>query len=352
MNKRKQLAAMQGKPWVMDSASLAELEDILESGDPVDAETVAQRLGIRIRGGDSVLVGSLAVIPIVGVIEFRPSWLSDFGITVPTLRVSAAIHAALEDPQVSTIVLDIDSPGGTVEGVMELAAEIRKARDVKPIIAIANPRAASAAYWLASQASEIVVTPSGGVGSVGVYLMHVELSARIEKEGYKITFVSAGDHKVEGNPYQPLSKEAQEKFQADVDAIYDVFIADVAKGRKVSKSKVLKQFGQGRMLLAKDALAAGMVDRIAAADEVFQKLHRSKTRGRRSEEMTVREFEEALRDGESFSNAEAKRIASIVYGEVVTTEPPPRDEGEDLKALAGSLQDLLRSIPGKSQDKG
>ena len=349
MNNKKKLAALQSRTWVMDSATLGELGDILEGGGPVDAETVAQRLGIRIRSGDAVAVGSLAVIPIVGVIEYRPSWLSDFGVTVPTLRVSAAIRAALEDPQISTIVLDIDSPGGTVDGVMELAAEIRKAREVKPIIAIANPRAASAAYWIAAQATEIVITPSGDVGSIGVYLMHVEQSARIEKEGYKITFVSAGKHKVEANPYQPLSEEAQADLQANVNAIYDVFVSDVAKGRKVTKSKVLKQFGEGRMLLAKDALAAGMVDRIASADEVFQKLHRSKTRGRRSEEMSVREFEEALRDGESFSNAESKRIASLVYGGEVT-ETPPRDEGEDLKALAVSLEDLLRSIPRASNE--
>jgi signal peptide peptidase SppA len=131
-----------------------------------------------------------------------------------------------------------------------------------PVTAIANTLAGSAAYWLASQADEVVVSPSGFVGSIGVFARHVDESAALAQEGLKVTLISAGDYKVEGNPYEPLSDEAQAAIQALVNETYDAFVNDVAAGRNVSAGDVLAGFGQGRMFSAQGAVAAGLADRV------------------------------------------------------------------------------------------
>jgi signal peptide peptidase SppA len=169
-------------------------------------------------------------------------------------------------------VFDVDSPGGTVTGVPELAAEIFAARGKKPIVAVANGMAASAAIWLATAADQVVCIPSGEVGSIGVYCAHQDVSAAMEKAGVSITFIKAGKFKTEGNPYEPANAEYFAYQQKGVDDTYQDFLAAVAKGRGVSVEKVEADFGQGRMLSAKDALAAGLIDRIATLDEVVSEL--------------------------------------------------------------------------------
>jgi signal peptide peptidase SppA len=168
-----------------------------------------------------------------------------------------AFRAALADPDVAHIVLDIDSPGGAVDLIPEAAAEIRAGRARKPVTAIANTDAASAAYWLASQASELVVTPSGKVGSIGVFAAHDDISAAQEKLGVKTTLISAGDHKTEESPFEPLTQEARDAIQARVDGYYRMFVADVAKGRGVDVGAVEASYGQGRMLLGRRRFAGG-----------------------------------------------------------------------------------------------
>lgn len=161
-----------------------------------------------------------------------------------------------------------------MDQIPELAAELREARKTKPIVSVANVDAASAAYWLGSQASEFYVTPSGQVGSVGVFSAHEDISALTEMEGRKISLVSAGKYKVEGNPFEPLGEEAREEIQRVVDHYYDLFLGEIGKGRNVSKDAVRKGFGQGRMVLAKEAVAEGMVDDIATFDQALSRAMR------------------------------------------------------------------------------
>ena len=213
--------------------------------------------------------GGVAVIPVYGTITQRASMFSEFSGGTSCEAIGKAFDSALADDSVSSIVFDIDSPGGTVTGVPELGAKILSARGQKPTIAVANGMAGSAAYWIASAAEKIVCLPSASVGSIGVYTSHQDVSEALDKEGVKITFVSAGKYKVEGNPYQPLSEEAEANLQHEVSTYYDMFTQAVADGRGVPLDKVLSDFGQGRMLMAKDALAAGMVDQIATLEEVL-----------------------------------------------------------------------------------
>ena len=172
------------------------------------------------------------------------------------------------------MVLDVDSPGGLVDMVPETAAAMREIRDAsdKPMVAVANPLAASAAYWLASQAHEVVVTPSGEAGSIGVYQIHREGSKMFDRVGIKHTLVSAGKYKGEGNPYEALGDEGLASIQQGVNDFYSMFTADVAKGRGVSQQEVTDGMGEGRTLTAKRAKGAGLVDRVATLNETISRL--------------------------------------------------------------------------------
>ena len=220
--------AVFGTPWAIEESKLhaiIELIGVRAAGFRFDPEAIAARLEAAGAARQPVQrsTGLTAVIPIYGVIQHRADMLSEFSGGTSTTAISKALRAALTDDRIKSIVLEIDSPGGSVAGVSELADEIYAARGTKPITAVANTMAASAAYHLGSQADEFVVTPSGSVGSIGVYGVHQDVSAAMEAAGVKTTLISAGKYKVEGNSYEPLSSEAAMHMQEQVSAFYDVF---------------------------------------------------------------------------------------------------------------------------------
>ena len=220
--------------------------------------------------------GGIAVLPLYGIVTQRGKMVDDVSGpgTASTQQFSNMLLAALQDETVSQILIDIDSPGGSVYGVAELADEIGNARSHKPIVAIANSLAASAAYWIGCSASEFYVTPGGEVGSIGVWQAHQDYSKAMDDAGVKTTLISAGKFKVEGNPYAPLDEEAQGFMQSRVDDYYAAFTKAVAKGRGVPISQVRDGMGQGRVLGADAALASSMVDGIATFDDVVKKMRR------------------------------------------------------------------------------
>lgn len=221
---------------------------------------------------DVPTTGGVAVLRLYGVLTARESFLSMLfgGSSLEHFRSN--FRAALASSDVGSLLLDIDSPGGSVAQITELAAEIRAARESKPIVAVANGMAASGAYWLASQANEVVITPSGMAGSIGVYVVHEDWSGFNEKAGIDPTYVSAGKYKVEGNMDSPLDDKARAAIQSEVDDYYEMFVADVAAGRGVPEESVRSGYGEGRVLTAKRAQAEGMVDRIASFDETVRRL--------------------------------------------------------------------------------
>jgi signal peptide peptidase SppA len=230
------------------------------------AELAAARQASRGRSG------SIARIPISGHIEPKASlWTLLFGGAAVDL-IAAQIQDALADRDTSAILLDIDSPGGSVYGIPELARTIRAARGQKPILAVANAEAASAAYYLGSQADEFSITPSGQVGSIGVIYLHTDLTGMAEKQGVKFTIFRSQDRKADANPYEALSEEAAADIQAKVDAYDTMFVRDVARGRGVTVEKVRADFGAGRMFMAREAVKAGLVDREETIDEALRRL--------------------------------------------------------------------------------
>jgi signal peptide peptidase SppA len=218
--------------------------------------------------------GSIAVLPLSGVISPRGSWLSMlFGGSGGGLQgFRESFREALASPDVGAIVIDVDSPGGIISLVPETAAEIREARGTKPIIAVADCQAASAAYWLAAQADEVVITPSGRVGSIGVYMLHEDWSKFNEEFGVDVTFISAGRYKVDGNSEEPLSESAKADWQENVDTLYSLFVAEVAAGRGTTSELVQANYGEGRMFFADAAVAAGLADRVDTIEGVIGRL--------------------------------------------------------------------------------
>jgi signal peptide peptidase SppA len=223
---------------------------------------------------DKRVSGAVAVLPLTGIITPRGSFLSMlFGGGGGGLMAFREQFAdALTSTDIGAIVLDIDSPGGLVSLVQETAAEIRAARGVKPIVAVCNTLAASAAYWIAAQADEIVCTPSGECGSVGVYMVHEDWSKFNADFGVEPTYISAGTYKTEGNPDEPLSKDGEKAWQEEVDDIYGAFLASVAAGRGITAAQVQSNYGEGRCLLAPRALEAGMCDRLDTLETVVGEL--------------------------------------------------------------------------------
>jgi signal peptide peptidase SppA len=243
-------------------------------------------------------------------------------------------RAAMDDEEVSTVVLNIDSPGGLVDLVPEVAAEIRGARGAKPIVAVANTRASSAAYWLASQADELAVTPSGEVGSVGVYLLHTDWSGANEKEGIAPTYISAGKFKTEANPDEPLTDDAREHLQALVDDSYGMFVSDVAAGRGVSEADVRGGFGEGRVLPAAMALDAGMVDSVETLEQVV-----ARTLGEVREPADGVPADDPELEARALLGAAARQSSPRAE---VPADGPPEDGGEPVPAAVPPWLELVR----------
>lgn len=285
------LAYVSRTAWAMHPAALATIVAIVaerRSGHRPSAEEIRARLDrgagwrspgevrelpvLHRRQDDEPPEGGVAVIPISGPIVPKADLFTEVSGGASVEGLTARLRDAVADPAVRAIVLDVDSPGGSVDLIPEFAGEIMASRGTKPIVAVANTWAASAAYWLASAADELVVTPSGQVGSIGVYTAHDDFSAYMAMKGIKTTLIAAGDYKVEANPFEALDDEARAELQRIVDAYYRMFVDAVAAQRGVTVEAVEADFGQGRMVMAGDAVAAGMADRVATLDETVAEL--------------------------------------------------------------------------------
>ncbi len=281
--------AVYSAPWAIQEEKLNQILAFLElkgAGGSVGGEELDRlRAAHEIIAARSIArsAGGVRVLPLMGMITHRANMLSDISGGTSTEKFAESFREAVADPNIKAIVLDVDSPGGQVDGVPELANEIVAARGQKKIIAVANTQMASAAYWLASQADEIVVTPSAMVGSVGVLWPHTEISEAQKQAGIKTTLITAGKHKAEGSPLEPLSTEARAHMQSLVDGAHDQFITAVARGRRTSQTAVRDGFGEGRVFDAKTSIKMGMADRMATLDQVLEGLGASaSSRGARA----------------------------------------------------------------------
>lgn len=211
-------------------------------------------------------VGQVAVIPVHGTLlnRFNGSW---GGYVTGYDYIRAAYGAALADTSIRGIVFDVNSPGGDAQGCFETCEVIRAGRAVKPSMALVNANAMSGAYAIASAAGKIVAVPSARVGSVGVVTMHVDYSKALEDEGVKVTFIFAGEHKVDGNPYEPLPKAVKNAIQSRVDSLYTTFVGLVARSRGIDEAAVRET--EAGIFDAEQALKIGLIDRTEDASVAF-----------------------------------------------------------------------------------
>ena len=217
--------------------------------------------------------GKVAVIPIHGTLVRRTSGIEAESGLASYTGIAAQLDAALASPEIAAILLDIDSPGGESGGVFDLADRIRAASEVKPVWAVANDMAFSAAYALASAAARVFVARTGGVGSIGVIAMHVDQSVKDAHDGVRYTAVFAGERKNDLNPHEPISNEAHAVLKAEVDRIYDLFVETVARHRGLDADAV--RATEAGLFFGPDAVATGLADAVGSLDDALTQLTQS-----------------------------------------------------------------------------
>lgn len=212
---------------------------------------------------------SVRVIPIHGTISKRMNMFSRISGGVSTERLKDEVEAALSDDGINSILLDIDSPGGTVDGIFEMSDFIYESRGKKPITAFANGLMASAAYLIGSATDKIVGTQAAQVGSIGVITKHFDYSERNKQKGVTETIITAGKYKAIGSDNKPLSIEDKKYIQDHLDYFYTLFVDSVARNRGVSAETVLSDMADGRIFIGKQAQDSGLIDEIGTIDTIL-----------------------------------------------------------------------------------
>ncbi len=215
-------------------------------------------------------IDRIAIIPVTGSLVNRALGLEALSGLTSYSEIRRSLDAALADTNVDGIVLDIDSPGGEAGGAFDLADRIFSARKNKPIWAVANDQAFSAAYAIASSCERVFSTRTGGIGSIGVIALHVDQSQKDAQDGYSYTPVYAGQRKNDFNPHAPLSPDAQTSLQSEVDRLHSLFVATVARNRGLSEDAV--RATEARLFFGDNALTAHLPDTVGTLDDAVLQL--------------------------------------------------------------------------------
>lgn len=247
--------------WAIKADALASLTDRLQHLAEVEArgagKTRAEELPLY------RMDGPVAIVPVTGTLTKNGLRLWGMDLLTSMRGIGAALRQAEVDPAVQAILLDVDSPGGTVDGIEELVGAVAAAGADKPLYAYADGLMASAAYWLSCGAREIAAPATAEVGSIGVVMMHREMSKALDDVGIKYTVIAAGHYKAAGNSVEPLSDEMRAYLQSGIDDTYELFLRAVEQGRNVSREKALTM-ADGKIFIAGEALKAGLIDRVCS----------------------------------------------------------------------------------------
>jgi signal peptide peptidase SppA len=216
------------------------------------------------------VAGGVAIIPVQGTLVQKLGTLRPYSGMTGYDGIRANLSMALNDDTVRAIALDIDSPGGEVSGCFDLVDDIFHARGAKPMHAILSESAYSAAYAIASACDKIVVPRTGGTGSVGVICMHVDFSKALTSSGIAVTMIHYGARKADGHSEIPLTKEALERFQSDIDAMGELFVDTVARNRGLATAKVRST--EATTFLGAAGVQVGFADAVMAPDQAFRSL--------------------------------------------------------------------------------
>jgi signal peptide peptidase SppA len=268
-------------PWAIEPTKLREIQAIYAThlrGDKIDIAAVEQRLGRPLDNqpkGYSILDG-VAVLPIEGVIAKRANLFMQISGGTSSELLARDLRQAIADPAVHAIVLQIDSPGGTVDGTQALADLIAASAESKPIATLGGGSMASAAYWIGSAAGAgrvYIADATTAVGSIGVVATHVDVSGAEAQRGLRTTEITAGKYKRVASQYGPLTEEGRATMQEQVDYTYSLFVEAVAQQRGVTPEAVLERMAEGRIFQGAQAVAAGLADGIATLDDLVAELN-------------------------------------------------------------------------------
>jgi len=262
------------EPWAILPTKKAEIDAIYMThlrGPKIDLKDLEARLGRPLGNQrEYQVIDGAAILPIEGVLSKRMSLLHDVSGGTSTEKMAAQFEAAMQDPQVNSIVLHVDSPGGAVDGTKAFADQVFQARGQKPITAYVDGLAASAAYWIASAADKVFIKDTTAmIGSIGVVATHIDQSQADAKEGITVTEITAGKFKRADSQHAPLTKEGRGMIQDRVDALYEIFVSDVARNRGVSVDTVLSDMADGRVFIGMDAVERGLVDGVSSLTGVM-----------------------------------------------------------------------------------
>lgn len=270
------VAAVMGELWAIHEPKLNQIVELLELR--------AQNLGFtrdevqaRIASGPGVadgprVVNGVAVIPLHGPLAPRMNMMMQVSGGTSMQQAAQWVREAANNKDVRAIVLDVDSPGGTVSGTAELANVVESVRGTKPIKAVATNYMASGAYWVGCAADEIIASPSAQLGSIGVYMIHGETSRADANNGETYTVIKAGENKALQTGVEPLTAHGRGVLQEQIDDTYRMFIDAVAANRKVTAAAVEERFGKGKTMVASRAVAAGLADRVGTLEQVVSEL--------------------------------------------------------------------------------
>ncbi|MEO8153569.1 MAG: S49 family peptidase [Rhizobacter sp.] len=269
-------------PWAIQPEKLMEIHAIYAThlrGDKIDIAAVEQRLGRPLANEPKryEIYAGVAVLPIEGVVAKRANLFSQISGGVSTEMVARDLADAVNDPAVHSIILHIDSPGGTVDGTQSLASAITAAKALKPTVSLASGTMASAAYWFGSAAQAVYIEDTTTqVGSIGVVGAHVDISGAEAARGVKTTEISAGKYKRIASQYAPLSAEGRQTLQDQIDYTYSLFVNAVAVNRGVSEDKVLSDMADGRVFIGQQAIDAGLVDGVSTLAALVAQLNQER----------------------------------------------------------------------------
>ncbi len=264
-------------PWAISTRRLMDIQSVYRAhfhGEKIDWKALEAKAGILKPAKENgekpyEIINGVAVINISGVLTKTFSFFSWLFGGSSMQQIGDIFRAAISDPQVQSVLLVIDSPGGTVDGTQELADLIYSGKAQKQVVAYSDGMIASAAYWIGSAADAIYISgDTVEVGSIGVVATHIDSSKFDEMIGDKYTEITAGKYKRIASAHSPLTDEGRRYIQDQVDHIYTAFVGDVARNRNISIEQALSM-ADGKIFIGKQAVEVGLVDGVATFDQLI-----------------------------------------------------------------------------------
>jgi signal peptide peptidase SppA len=266
-------------PWAIEPGKLLEIQAIYLAharGEKADLAAIEARLGRPLANEPKpyTIDQGVAILPVEGVIAKRANMFMDISGGVSTELLGRDLQAALQDPQVHSIILAIDSPGGSVDGTQALASQIRAGAQQKPIVTLASGTIASAAYWLGSAGSAVYIADGTTIsGSIGVVASHTDYSKARAERGITVTEITAGKYKRIASDNAPLTKEGKQYLQDQVDYYYSLFVNAVADHRGTTAERVLADMADGRVWIGQQGIDAGLIDAVQTMPQLVAALN-------------------------------------------------------------------------------